>query len=167
MRVRVPGRAVMCLLAASLCELVVAGVSLALLPGLEAELEMERKAGGSLGWEMLALSKAQTLLWLHTAAGVVTPALAALVALAWRRGGAAGARTVMAVGLVPYTALCYHLGWEAMDMAGSAGGLARYSYEYLAFSLANTAWLLYLAGTILLFSSGANTHQADRRSVPL
>ncbi|MGW0590599.1 hypothetical protein, partial [Streptosporangium sp. NPDC002607] len=35
---KVPGRASVCLLAACLCELVVVGVSLALLPGLAAEL---------------------------------------------------------------------------------------------------------------------------------
>ncbi|WP_344981686.1 hypothetical protein [Streptosporangium fragile] len=130
-----------------------------LLPGRAAELETEKAAGNSVHGQMLALGEAEDLMWVYAVAGVITLALAAP---AWRWGETAKVRTIMAVGLVPYTALCHHLWWRAMDEADSFLLL----YSYVASTVVNMAWLLYLAGTILLFSSGAGIRpQADQGSV--
>ncbi|MEV4378842.1 hypothetical protein [Streptosporangium sp. NPDC049644] len=153
MRVRVPGRAVMCLLAASLCELVVAAVSLVLLFVLKAELEGQRRIGDGTSFHTeFALGRAETLLWLCAAAGAITLALAAL---AWWRGGTVAIRTVMAVTVVPYTVFCYGLWWGSLLRAREVLGW----HSYLAAWLLNLAWLLCLAGTILLFFTGPNARR--------
>ncbi|WP_344967149.1 hypothetical protein [Streptosporangium fragile] len=147
--------AVGCLLAACMCGLVVVGGSLYLLPGLAAELERERKSGdGTSFYTEFALDKAQTLLWSHAVVGAITLALAVLL---WRWGGTRGTRTVMAVGLVPYTVFCLYLWWPAVFRAGEV--LERYSH--LATWLAIAVWLLYVAAMILLFFTGTNVRRAD------
>lgn len=152
---KVPGRASVCLLAACLCELVVVGVSLALLPGLAAELERQEKGGDGVSfYAEFALDKAQTLLYSYAIVGAITLALAAL---AWRRGGTPGTRAAMAVGLVPYTLLCFFL-W--LTSAFRANEVLDW-YSHLAAWLAIMVWLLYVAATILLFLSRKNMRGAD------
>ncbi|MER6175966.1 hypothetical protein [Streptosporangium sp. NPDC001681] len=152
---KVPGRASVCLLAAFLCELVAVGVSLALLPGLAAELGRQEKGGDGVSfYTEFALDKAQTLLYSYAIVGAITLALAALVR---RRGGTPGTRAAMAVGLVPYTLLCFFL-WSTSAFRADEV-LDRYSH--LAAWLAVMVWLLYVAATILLFLSRKNMRGAD------
>ncbi|MEU8038813.1 hypothetical protein [Streptosporangium sp. NPDC049078] len=156
---KVPGRASMCLLAACLCELVVVGVGLALLPGLAAESERQEKGGDGVSfYTEFALDKAQTLLYSYAMLGAITLALAAL---AWRRGGTPGTRAAMTVGLVPYTLLCFILWLTSVFRADEI--LERYSH--LAAWLAIVVWLLYVAATILLFLSRKDTRGADQMIV--
>ncbi|MER6825393.1 hypothetical protein ABT352_05340 [Streptosporangium sp. NPDC000563] len=156
---KVPGRASMCLLAACLCELVVVGVGLALLPGLAAESERQEKGGDGVSfYTEFALDKAQTLLYSYAMLGAITLALAAL---AWRRGGTPGTRAAMTVGLVPYTLLCFFLWLTSVFRADEI--LERYSH--LAAWPAIVVWLLYVAATILLFLSRKDTRGADQMIV--
>lgn len=143
----------MCLWTTSLCEPVVATVSLALLPVLAIDLEREKKSGNSSHWETLALSSTQTFPWLYAMAGLITLTLAALV---WR--GREGADRHSGGPHIAHGIL-------VLSMAGNhkCGYLTLYVYlySYMTSSLVNTAWLLYVAGAILLFSPRASVRQAD------
>ncbi|MEV4749742.1 hypothetical protein AB0K21_25460 [Streptosporangium sp. NPDC049248] len=138
----VPGRAAICLLTASLCELVVAGVSLVVRG--ELEREEERLVDGPSLYGELALSKVENFLWGSAVAGMITLTLAAL---AWRRGGTEGVRAVMGAGLVPYTLFCWYFCFLSIFRAGEFLG----GYSHLTFGLTSAAGVLYLAGTISLF----------------
>ncbi|MGW0587482.1 hypothetical protein [Streptosporangium sp. NPDC002607] len=148
-RKRRAGWAAMCLLAASVCKLVIAVVAFVLPIVLQREMAARPVVKGNLQWYM----------WGYTAAVVITLAVAVL---AWRRGGTAGVRAVAALSLAPYTAFCLYygpllVGIEALE------DVPRYSDMVLW--LTGVAGLLYLTGTILLFFTKPNVRQAHRVEV--
>ncbi|WP_344971529.1 hypothetical protein [Streptosporangium fragile] len=143
------GRAVVCLVAASVCELVVAAGALILLPPLQRELEAQYETGDGvahyLEWTVHTL---QDLVWGYPTAGVITLAVAVM---AWRRGGTAGVQAAAAAGLAPYTAFYLLLG-----LLGALSLNDPYvdRYSDMVLWLSSAAGLLYLAGAILLFRTG-------------
>ena len=170
---KTPGGAVVCLLAASAGELVVAAGTLTLLPGLQLELTIQSERDNVMKYSSLesAVSSLQGCVWAYTATGVITLVLAVL---AWRRGGTVGMRTVAALSLIPYAAFYLVfgvLGWSSLDewYAQLPGRISDHLhatlYSDMIRLLAGTAGLLYLAGTILLFFTKPNVRQAHRVEV--
>ncbi|MET8051524.1 hypothetical protein ABZU75_28375 [Streptosporangium sp. NPDC005286] len=137
-RKRRAGWAVVCLLAASVCELAIAAGALALLLRVDP-------------WK-ITVDNLQWYMWSYAAASVVTLALAALV---WRRGGTTRARVVAALGVAPYTGFYLLFG---LLMAG-AGALEDVRwYSDMVMRLAGVAGLFYLAGAILILLAGGARH---------
>ncbi|MER6174997.1 hypothetical protein [Streptosporangium sp. NPDC001681] len=170
---RIPGGAAVCLLAAAVGELLVAGGTLILLPPLQGELTAQHERDNGVDYSFLesAVSSLQGCMWAYAAAGVITLALAVL---AWRRGGTVGARTATALSLIPYAAFYLVfglLGWLPLDewhaqlpQRTSADGHGIW-YSDMIRGLAGVAGLLYLAGAILLFFTEPNVRQAHRVEV--
>ncbi|MEU0479323.1 hypothetical protein ABZ260_09095 [Streptosporangium sp. NPDC006013] len=161
-RTRRAGRAAMCLLAASVCELAIAAVALVLLPPLQRELAAGYKPGYGVDTSLeITVSSLQWYMWSYAVAGVVTLAMAVL---AWRRAGSAGARAVVVLGLGPYTVLYLLFGLLAPEtgLRIREGQVGRYS-DMVPW-LAAAAGLLYLAGAILIFLAGAVRHAGRPRA---
>ncbi|GIH93643.1 hypothetical protein ACFFMN_21130 [Planobispora siamensis] len=159
---RVPGRrAAGCLLAASVCELAVAGISLVLMSGVRAEQEAQLRIGdGTSPYDDLALSKLEYFLWSFGAAGVITLTLAVLV---WRRGGSPGVRVVVGTGLVPYAMFCCVSGIVSFFRVNEF--LSGYSHATLWTMIA--AGLLYLVGTVLLLFAGSGARPDGHPESPV
>ncbi|GAA3440864.1 hypothetical protein [Planomonospora venezuelensis] len=148
--------AALCLLASALCQLAVAGAGLALMPGLRAELEEQERTGdGTSFFTEFALGKTEDFLWAFSAAGAVTLALASMVR--WR-GGTRAARSAMAVSLLPGTVFGLVQAFSALFRAEET----LTGYSYTTAWLTGAAWLLHLAGTVLLLLPAAVTSRAGR-----
>ncbi|WP_283137429.1 hypothetical protein [Rhizohabitans arisaemae] len=138
------GRAAGCLLAASLCELVIGIGALVLL----LDLQRDPKALVELP-DSVPLSL-QLFAWGYTPAGVITLAVAAW---AWWRGGTRAVQTVATLVLAPYAPFYLFLGLVLADAANKdQPGL----WWDAVLVLAGAAALCHLVGTGLLFFTGPN-----------
>ncbi|MGW0594637.1 hypothetical protein [Streptosporangium sp. NPDC002607] len=156
-RKRRAGRAVMCLLAASVGELAIVASALVLLPPLQQELTASYKPGYGVDYSLEnTVDHLQWYMWSYAAAGVITLTVAAL---AWRRGGTARARTVAALGLAPYTAFYLLFG----PLLGSLEEEHVGWYSDMVLWLAGAAGLLYLAGVALLFLAAPSPRAGEGR----
>ncbi|GAA2870737.1 hypothetical protein GCM10010517_31000 [Streptosporangium fragile] len=140
------GRAAMCVAGAALCELVIAGVGLALTVTAVIELRLDDERDFDLASALYTL---QECAHAYAAAAVFTLTVAAL---AWRRGATAVVRTVMAVGLVPHTVGSFYSGFVPLGLSHADPYTDWYGSVILW--LAGAAGLLYLAGTVLIFLTG-------------
>ncbi|MEV4383619.1 hypothetical protein [Streptosporangium sp. NPDC049644] len=161
-KARRAGCAVMCLLAASGCELVIAAVALVLLPPLERELVAGYRPGYGLDDSLeTTVSTLQWYMWSYAVAGVITLAMAALV---WWRAGSAGVRAVVVLGLGPYAVLYLLFGLLAPETGLPARQEQVGRYSDLVPWPAAAAALLYLAGAILILRARTARHSGPPRA---
>ncbi|MFD0886286.1 hypothetical protein ACFQ08_17205, partial [Streptosporangium algeriense] len=148
-------RAVVCLLAASLCGLPGVVIGLVLMPVVGLELRFADGAGAPLEISYGYLQECVLSCARATAVSLV------MATLTWRWGAAWRTRIAGTAGCLP------HLLWPLNVLLGAGSAYHPYMewYPAMLLGLAGAAGSLYLAGVVLAFSSGPGRRAVqDRRN---